>query len=104
MDPRKQDFIRNPEIEKNLAPKGCDFFRTPDDQIEHTKQMAELDKVSTRDLTKDEKLEEAPKEVPVIKQEFKCNKCDYVTKNEKGIKIHITRRHKNERSGDGKEC
>jgi hypothetical protein len=99
MNPNRLDFIRNPEIEKNIPPKGYDFWRAPEEEDQIAKNVVQPEPV----------VEEKPKDeidttIKVVLGNFKCNECNFESSTERGMKVHIGRRHKNECSGDGKEC
>jgi hypothetical protein len=97
MSESRIDFIKNPKEEINPIPHGCDFWKprcedetgTNDNKAEKKAEpVTETKEVKPPEMPKDEK----PKEPEIIG--FKCDQCDYKCKTEQGIKMHISKSHK----------
>jgi len=78
----KYDFIRNPEIEKDIPPHGYDFWREGMERKKCTIPSTPA-KVETPSVIKEE----------VKLGDFVCNVCDYKCPTEKGMKMHVTKTH-----------
>ena len=93
-------------VNDDLAKKIENRFKTAENKIELLrKTLDEKDKnislleakITTLETTFTEKLASIEKHVTEKENKFKCNKCDFETNSETGLKTHTSKKHKQEK-------
>ena len=104
MERRLINLEKNKQASNDFAKKmekKCEVFENRIEMLKKTVEEKEqqvsalADKLNTLEIFVDTKLSDFETSLKTNVKRFKCEKCDFSTTSENGLKTHVTRKHKN---------